>query len=72
MTVASTLCVLRAVQVGLTKTDKLVEVQRPDLVGEYVGHTGPKTQKKIDEAKEGVLFIDEVRQTAFMSRCRQG
>jgi AAA+ superfamily predicted ATPase len=30
--------------VGVTKTDKLVEVQRPDLVGEYVGHTGPKVR----------------------------
>ena len=28
-------------------------------MGEYVGHTAPKTQKKIDEAMGGILFIDE-------------
>jgi hypothetical protein len=44
--------------VGITPTDLLVEVQRPDLVAEYVGQTGPKTQKKVDEAAQGVLFID--------------
>lgn len=36
-----------------------VIVKRQDLVGEYVGHTAPKTQKKIDEAMGGILFIDE-------------
>lgn len=33
--------------VGMLTTDKVVEVQRTDLVGEFVGHTGPKTQKKV-------------------------
>ncbi|CAJ1452345.1 unnamed protein product [Effrenium voratum] len=44
---------------GITQTDKLVEVQRADLVGEYVGHTAPKTRSVINSAKGGILFIDE-------------
>lgn len=31
-------------RVGVVAEDKLVEVQRTDLVGEFVGHTGPKTR----------------------------
>lgn len=46
-------------RIGVTSTAELKEVQRPDLVGEHVGHTGPKTQKVIDDSKSGVLFIDE-------------
>jgi AAA+ superfamily predicted ATPase len=37
----------------------LVETDRSGLVAEYAGQTGPKTNKKIDEALDGVLFIDE-------------
>ena len=46
-------------RIGIIKSDLLVEVQRDKLVAEYVGQTGPKTQKVIDQAKQGVLFIDE-------------
>lgn len=46
-------------RIGIIRTDLLVEVQRDKLVAEYVGQTGPKTQKAIEEAKQGVLFIDE-------------
>lgn len=44
---------------GVLKTDKVIEVHRSSLVGEYVGQTGPKTRAKIDQARDGVLFIDE-------------
>merc|ERR1712232_955126 len=46
-------------RVGLLPSAELREVQRPDLVAEYVGQTGPKTRKIIEESKNGVLFIDE-------------
>ncbi|XP_028555233.1 protein cbbX homolog, chloroplastic isoform X2 [Dendrobium catenatum] len=45
--------------VGILPTDKVTEVQRTDLVGEFVGHTGPKTRKKLREAEGGILFVDE-------------
>ncbi|XP_016442853.1 uncharacterized protein LOC107768252 [Nicotiana tabacum] len=45
--------------VGILPTEKVTEVQRTDLVGEFVGHTGPKTRRKIQEAEGGILFVDE-------------
>ena len=44
---------------GVIKTSKLVIKERKDLVAEHIGGTAPKTQKAIDEAMDGVLFIDE-------------
>ena len=44
---------------GLLEKGHLVEVDRSALVAEFAGQTGPKTQRKIDEAIGGLLFIDE-------------
>ncbi len=45
--------------VGLLKTDKVVEAKRMDFVGQHLGSTAIKTDKLIDTAMDGVLFIDE-------------
>lgn len=44
---------------GALSGGQLVEATRADLVGQYVGHTAPLTQKAIQAAMGGVLFIDE-------------
>ena len=44
---------------GIIHENKLIEVEKKDLVGQYTGQTAPKTAEVIDKAMGGVLFIDE-------------
>lgn len=46
-------------EIGVIKTNKLIETDRTGLVAGYVGQTAIKTREKVMEAMDGVLFIDE-------------
>jgi probable Rubsico expression protein CbbX len=46
-------------RLGYLETGHLVHAMRDDLVGEFIGHTAPKTKRVLDRAMGGVLFIDE-------------
>lgn len=46
-------------EMGFIRSGHTVQATRADLVGQYIGHTGPKTKEMITRSFGGILFIDE-------------
>ncbi|KAF5247275.1 hypothetical protein FANTH_6532 [Fusarium anthophilum] len=52
---------------GFLASTEVIEVSATELIGQYVGHTGPKVQQLLDKALGRVLFIDEAYRLASES-----
>ena len=61
-TTAATLVGKILLRLGILSNGKLVYGKRSNMIGKYVGHTAPMTEKLLNTAKGGVLIIDEVYQ----------
>lgn len=53
---------------GLIKENKLIEVERKDLIAGYIGQTAIKTSEVLEKAMGGVLFVDEAYSLATESK----
>jgi hypothetical protein len=59
-------------KIGVLAKDFVKIVTRTDLVGQYIGQTGPRTKSVLMETLEGILFIDEAYQLGESPDARQG
>ncbi|PYH78053.1 P-loop containing nucleoside triphosphate hydrolase protein [Aspergillus uvarum CBS 121591] len=50
--------------IGLLSSNEVIEVSATELVGQFVGHTGPKTQRMLERGLGKILFIDEAYRLA--------
>lgn len=46
-------------EIGVLQKGHIIEIERADLVGEYIGHTAQKAREQLKKAQGGLLFIDE-------------
>ena len=49
---------------GILESDEVIEISATELVGQFVGQTGPKTQQQLEKALGKVLFVDEAYRLA--------
>lgn len=49
---------------GFLSTEECIELSATDLIGQYVGHTAPKTKTQLEQAVGKVLVVDEAHRLA--------